>query len=98
MNLFVSIARGGFSLSLLTYLPLKQRRKGRLAKFFLQAAPLFWGVYGIWECIAMSAGWNIRVDLLLIFPILLFITIGTGISAFTVMLHPPQKQKHDLHA
>lgn len=37
----------------------------------------FWFLYACWEVSLIGSGMNIRVDLLLIYPVLLFSTIGS---------------------
>lgn len=40
----------------------------------LLIAAVVWGLFALWEWYAKAHGWNIRVDLLLIYPVLVMIT------------------------
>ncbi len=44
-----------------------------------KAAPAAWLIATGWEIIAAALGWNIRVDLLLIVPVLLLLSFGACI-------------------
>ena len=48
---------------------------------FLVASAL-WGLYALWESIAMEKQWNIRVDLLLIYPALLAISVAAVVLSY----------------
>lgn len=48
---------------------------------FLAASSL-WSLYAFWEWLCQGKGWNIRIDLLLIYPTLLAITIAACLLSY----------------
>ncbi len=45
-------------------------------------ASVLWGLYAVWESIALEKKWNIRVDLLLIAPALLTISVAALVLSY----------------
>ena len=41
-----------------------------------------WGLFAIWEAYCEAQGYNIRVDLLLVYPVLVVITLWGAATAF----------------
>jgi hypothetical protein len=41
-----------------------------------------WGVFAAWEWYAKAKGWNIRVDLFMIYPVLIILTAWGAFSVF----------------
>lgn len=50
-------------------------------------AALLWSVYAVWEYVVTREGADIRVDLLLIYPVLLIVSLVTLIMSLRRALH-----------
>ncbi|MFZ2642158.1 MAG: hypothetical protein WA117_14260 [Verrucomicrobiia bacterium] len=62
------------------YLWMEWRRRFRA--FPLLVASVVWGIFVCWEGYAKEMKYNIRVDLLLIFPVLAVVTIWGFVAGF----------------
>ena len=66
-----------------------ERFNRRFRSWPLFAATVLWGLYALWEWLAFEKRWNIRVDLFLIYPLLL----GASITALVLSYRWKQSQE-----
>jgi hypothetical protein len=55
---------------------LMERYYRKLRSWPLLGAAVLWGLYALWEWYCQGKGWNIRIDLLLIYPGLFLASLG----------------------
>ena len=77
----VAIVAGAFFLTFIACAILK-RSNPRFRSWPILAAAALWGLYALWEWLAFEKRWNIRVDLLLIYPFLLVASITALILSY----------------
>jgi hypothetical protein len=75
----VAAVAGAFLLAFIACVVL-ERINHRFRSWPLFAATVLWGLYALWEWLAFEKRWNIRVDLLLIYPLL----FGASITALVL--------------
>jgi len=80
MYFFLNIAVWGFLLSLALAFAFYRRCRVPMARFFIRAAPICWGCWLVWEALMAGAGYRLRVDLLLVLPIVGIVTLGAVLS------------------
>jgi len=63
--------------------------------WLLLVCAVIWGLFAVWEAHCKTMEYNIRVDLLLIYPVLASITIfSVIINIVRPLLHFPRKQRN----
>ncbi len=55
----------------------------------LMMATALWIAYSLWECRALQAGWNIRVDLLLLWPPVFVVSMVAAWLGIRSLATPP---------
>jgi hypothetical protein len=63
---------------LLAYLML--RRVGRFRPRPILVSAVIWGAFALWEWYCKIQGYNIRIDLFLIYPVLIIVTVWSLIA------------------
>lgn len=84
----VVVVAGAFLFTFIAYAVL-ERFNRRFRSWPLFAAAVLWGFYALWEWLAFEKRWNIRVDLFLIYPLLL----GASITALVLSYRWKQSQE-----
>ncbi len=77
----VAIVAGIF-LALFVIFAVLSRSNHRFRSWPFFAVAALWGLYALWEWFAFEKRWNIRVDLLLIYPVLLAASIAAFVLSF----------------
>jgi hypothetical protein len=77
----VAIVAGAFFFTFIACAIL-ERSNPRFRSWPILAAAALWGLYALWEWLAFEKRWNIRVDLLLIYPFLLVASITALILSY----------------
>ena len=77
----VAVVAGAFLLTFIACAVL-ERSNRRFRSWPLLAAAVLWGLYALWEGLALEKRWNIRVDLFLIYPLLLGASITTLVLSY----------------
>ena len=72
---FVAVGFGVFAVICILY----SGNVKRFSHFFILCTTLLWVLFGLHEMQAKAAGWNIRVDLLITWPILLLASIASAV-------------------
>lgn len=75
----------GLCLGVMAYANVRNRAKGRFLGGALYVPAMSWIVYAVWEYYCRVKGYNIRVDLLFIYPILALAT-ALGLTLWVVSL------------
>jgi hypothetical protein len=75
----VAVVAGAFLLTFIACAAL-ERSNRRFRSWPLFATAALWGLYALWEWLAFEKRWNIRVDLLLIYPLL----FGASVTALVL--------------
>ncbi len=84
----VAVVAGVFLLAFVACAVL-ERSNRRFRSWPLLAAAVLWGLYALWEGLALERRWNIRVDLFLIYPLL----SAASITALVMSYRWKQPQK-----
>lgn len=77
----VAVVAGAFLLAFIACAVL-ERINRRFRSWPLFAAAALWGLYALWEWLALEKRWNIRVDLFLIYPLLLVASITALVLSY----------------
>ena len=77
----VAVVAGAFLLTFIACTVL-ERFNRRFRSWPLLAAAVLWGLYALWEWLAFEKRWNIRVDLLLIYPLLFVASITALVLSY----------------
>ncbi len=59
-----------------------QWRSRRFRSWPCLAATVVWALYGVWEWYAHTKRWNIRVDLLVLYPMLLMVSVSAALLSY----------------
>lgn len=77
----VAVVAGAFSMAFVFFTLLGRMYRRFRGRPFLAAAAL-WVLYAFWEWFCQGKGWNIRIDLLLIYPTLLAASIAACLLSY----------------
>ena len=77
----VAVVAAAFGLAA-AMLALLGRSSPRVRGWPMFAAAALWGLYALWEGLALEKRWNIRVDLFLIYPVLLVVSVAAPFLSF----------------
>jgi hypothetical protein len=77
----IAVVAGAFLVAFLG-VRLLQRANGRFRSTPLLVTAALWGLYALWEWRAMELGLDIRVDLLVIYPVLLIVSVAALLLAY----------------